>query len=103
MNRFLIKYTRQPGTGSVLDWHRHIEEFISGLESDPDLKGRIRYTCMKAAGSDDYYHLAEPLDETVGDELQKKDFFKPYTQETNRVAGGKAEVMRLETIAETKR
>jgi hypothetical protein len=102
MKRFLIKYTYNPASGPVEDWHRHIKEFIAGLDSDPELKGRIGYLCMKAKDSANYYHIAEARDDDVPNLLQLRDFFKRYTEETKRVGGGTVEVLPLETIAETR-
>jgi hypothetical protein len=101
MKRFLITYTYRLDSSSKEEWHRHVGQFISALDTDPELKGRIRYRCMKARDSEDYYHLAETLDDEAGKELQKKAFFTFYTDETKRVAGGKVVVLPLDTIAET--
>jgi hypothetical protein len=102
MKRFLIKYTYRLESGSVEEWHRHVAEFISALGSDPELKGRITYRCMKARDSADYYHLAEAADDEAPKLLSQREFFKRYTEETKRVASGAVEVLPLDTIAETK-
>jgi hypothetical protein len=101
MKRFLIKYTFHPETGAVEDWHGHVAAFISALDNDPTLKGRIMYRCMKVREGRDYYHLAEPRDDEAIKQLQERDYFKRYTEETKRVGGGAVEVLPLETIAET--
>jgi hypothetical protein len=46
-----------------------------------------------------YYHLASADDE-IPRVLGKKDFFRRYTKETKRVAGGELEVMPLELVAQ---
>ena len=101
MKRFLIRYRFDPASGSVEDWHREVRAFISALQNDAELKGRINYRCMKARDGQDYYHLAEPLDDEAPNVLQQRDWFKRYTEETRRVGGGAVEVLPLETIAET--
>ena len=103
MKRFLISYKFRPETGSVDRWHQRVAEFIAALDSDPALKGRIVYRCMKARDGNDYYHLAETADDQAAKELQQRDFFNRYTEETKRVAGGDVTVTPLETIAETAR
>jgi hypothetical protein len=101
MKPFLIRYKFDPTSGSVEEWHRQVAAFISALETDPELRGRIHYCCMKVRDSRDYYHLAEPLDEEVPKLLQQRDWFRRYTEETKRVGGGTVEVLPLEVIAET--
>jgi hypothetical protein len=99
MKQFLIKYQFKDGSPEV--WRQHIARFIAALESDPELKGKISYRCMKDRDGPQYYHLAEVSgDETVR-ALQAKDFFKFYAEETRRVAGGEVQVTPLEIIAET--
>jgi hypothetical protein len=99
MKQFLIKY--RFSTGTKEEWHRDIAEFIANLDSDPVLKGRISYRCMKNAKDSDYYHLARAADEQAPKELQQRDWFKRYTEKTRLVAGGEVEVLPLEIIAET--
>ena len=100
MRQFLIKYQFKTGTEEA--WHQHIAEFIAALDSDPDLKGKISYRCMKQKGSLSYYHLATVTDDRAGTALQSKDFFKRYTDETKRVAaGGEVEVVPLDMVGAT--
>ncbi len=99
MKSFLIKYQFKEGTPE--DWHKEIGRFIAALDTDPDLKGKIAYRCMKETNGPGYYHLATPMSDEATAALQSKDFFRPYTEETRRVAGGVVEVVPLEIIAET--
>ena len=101
MKRTLITYTFRLDDGSVEAWHRSVAEFISALENDPELKSKITYRCMKGKDSAVYYHLAESADDEATKTLVSRDFFKRYTEETKRVAGGAILVTALETIAET--
>jgi hypothetical protein len=102
MKRFLIKYTFGLEAGATEDWHRSVAAFIAALDADPALRGRVRYRCMKARGGADYYHVAEATDDDAVQALQQREFFKRYTEETKRVAGGGAVVVvPLETIAES--
>jgi hypothetical protein len=39
MKHFMIKY--QFANGTTEAWHREIEKFISALDNDPGLKGKI--------------------------------------------------------------
>ena len=102
MKRFLITYSHRAENGSVEDWHRHVKEFIAAVENDAALKGRITYSCMKAKEGSAYYHLAEAADDDAIKALQQNDWFKRYTEETKRVAGGEVLVTPLEIIAETR-
>jgi hypothetical protein len=99
MKHFLIKYHFKEGSPEA--WREHIGEFISALENDPELKGRIAYRVMKHRDGSGYYHLAAASDDQAVSALGRKDFFKRYTEETRRVAGGEVEVLPLEIIAET--
>lgn len=99
MKHFLITYTRTNGSEEA--WHRDIAAFISDLEGDPDLKGKIVYRCMKVRDDTSYYHLAAAADEQAIKALQQREFFKRYTEKTRLVAGGEVSVSPLEIIAET--
>ena len=45
MKHFMIKYQFAHGTPE--DWHREIGRFISALDNDPELRGKISYRCVK--------------------------------------------------------
>jgi hypothetical protein len=100
MKHFLIKYQLRNGTKE--EWHRDIAGFISAIEADPALKGRIAYRCMKSRDGADYYHLAAAADEHAIKDLQEREFFKRYTERTKEVGGGTVEVLPLEIIAATR-
>ena len=99
MKTFLIKYQFKDGSPEA--WHQEVVRFIAALDSDPELKGRISYRCMKERNGPGYYHLATPVDDEAVAALQRKAYFRRYTEETKRVAGGVVEVVPLEVIAET--
>jgi hypothetical protein len=99
MKHFLIKYQFKNGTKE--EWHREIKQFISALNNDPKLNGKISYRCMKSREGSDYYHLAGATDDHAIKTLQQRDFFSHYTKMTKSVAGGEVEVLPLEIIAET--
>ena len=90
------------GTNGVTEaWHREIGRFIAALNSDPELKGKISYRCMKNRDDSSYYHLAAAADEQAVKTLQSRDFFKHYTEKTREAAGGEVVVTPIELIAET--
>jgi hypothetical protein len=99
MKNFLIKYRFTNGTEA--EWHQAIARFISTLDDDPDLKGRISYRCMKIHNDQAYYHLATAADDQAIKILQQREYFKRYAQATKHVAGGDVMVSPLEIIAET--
>jgi hypothetical protein len=99
MKHFMIKY--QFANGTTEEWHREIGRFISALDNDPELKGKIIYRCMKNRDDSSYYHLAAAADEQAIKALQQRDFFKHYTEKTRQVAGGEVVVTPIELIAET--
>ena len=99
MKRSMIKYQFKVGTQDA--WHQHVAEFIAALDTDPDLKGKISYRCMRGKDGTSYYHLAAASDAQAISALQSKDWFKRYTEETRMVAAGAVEVLPLEIIAET--
>src|ERR1700675_1783372 len=99
MKHFMIKY--QFANGTTEGWHREIEKFISALDNDPELKGKISYRCMKTRDDSSYMHLAAAADEQAIKTLQARDFFKHYTEKTRQVPGGDVVVTPIELIAET--
>jgi hypothetical protein len=99
MKHFMIKY--QFANGTTEQWHQEIEKFIAALSSDPELKGKISYRCMKNRDDSSYTHLAAADDEQTIKTLQARDFFKHYTERTRQVAGGDVVVTPIELIAET--
>ena len=78
MKCFLIKYRLQNGSQDA--WHHDIAEFISALDGDPALQGKISYRCMKGRDGSDYYHLAAAADEQAIKALQAREFFSRYTE-----------------------
>jgi hypothetical protein len=101
MKHFMIKY--QLAEGAAEEWHREIDRFITALNDDPELKGKISYRCMKNRDDSSYYHLAAAADEGAIKTLQGRDFFKHYTEMTRQVAGREVTVTPIELIAETAR
>ena len=99
MKHFLIKYRFQNGTAEA--WHEHIRQFIAWLDTEPTVKGKISDRCLKERDGPGYDHLAAASDEQAIKTLQSQDFFKRYTEESKRVAGGEVEVVPLELIAQT--
>src|SRR5262245_15849696 len=99
MKHFLIKYRFKSGTRE--EWHQEIAAFISALQADPALGGKISYRCMKSRDGLDYYHPASATDDQAIKTLREKDLFKRYTDRTKLVAGGEVEVLPLDIIAET--
>jgi hypothetical protein len=99
MKHFLIKY--QFTNGTEAEWYRAIARFISALDNDPDLKGKISYRCMKIRDDPTYYHLAAAVNDEAIKTLQQREYFKRYTEATKHVAGGDVAVSPLEIIAES--
>ncbi len=99
MKHFMIKY--QFANGTTDEWHQEIEKFISALDNDAELKGKISYRCLKNRDDANYTHLAAATDEQAIKTLQARDFFKHYTEKTRQVAGGEVVVTPIELIAET--
>jgi hypothetical protein len=99
MKHFMIKY--QFANGTTEAWHQEISRFITAIDNDPELKGRIIYRCMKNRDDSSYCHLASAADDLAVKTLQARDFFKHYTEKTKQVAGGEVTVTPIELIAET--
>jgi hypothetical protein len=99
MKHFMIKY--QFANGTTAAWHQEIQKFISALDNDPELKGKICYRCMKNRDDSSYIHLAAAVDEQAIKTLQQRAFFKLYTEKTRQAAGGEVLVTPIELIAET--
>src|SRR5437016_2803307 len=99
MKYFMIKYRRTNGVEAA--WHQEIAEFIAALNSDPAVKGKISYRCLKRRDGVEYFHIAGATDDQAIKALQQSAFFPRYNEQTRHVAGGEVEVIPLETIAET--
>jgi hypothetical protein len=99
MKHFMIRYRRTNGSEEA--WHQEIARFIAALDSDPAVKGKISYRCMKRRDGTDYFHIAGAADDQAVKALQQSAFFPQYNEHTKRIAGGEVEVIPLETIAET--
>jgi hypothetical protein len=99
MKHFMIKY--QFANGTPAEWQREIGRFISALDNDPELRGKIGYRVMKNRDDASYFHLASAADEAAVKTLQGREFFKRYTEKTRQVAGGEVTVTPIEVIAET--
>ena len=99
MNQSVITYTFKASERDA--WHREVAAFIAQLDSDPDLKGRIAYRCLKERKGDRYFHFAAAADEAAVKALQGKAFFRAYQEATRSAGGGEVEVIGLESIAET--
>ena len=98
----MIKYQFANGTSEV--WHREVARFITALDGDPEIKGRISYRVMKNRDDSSYFHLAEVTDDAVVKTLQSRDFFKAYQAKTREVAAsGNVTVTPVELIAQTAR
>ena len=94
---------RKPYELSIFPPEPHVElaRPERSLDSDPELKGRIGYRCLKARDGTDYYHLATPKDDEAAKILQTRAFFADYTAKTRHASNNAVEVVPLEVIAET--
>ncbi|HTA99117.1 MAG TPA: hypothetical protein VK804_01455 [Bradyrhizobium sp.] len=100
MKHFMIKY--QFANGTPEEWHREVARFITALDTDPELKGKISYRVMKNRDNASYFHLAAAADEAAVKALQSRDFFKHYTERTRQAAsGGEVTVTPIEVIGAT--
>jgi hypothetical protein len=99
MKHFLIRYRLQNATPEA--WHRDVADFIAALDSDPTLRGKIAYRCMKIRDSADYLHVATAADDQAVKALQQNAVFKSYTEKIRTVAGGTVDVVPLDVVAET--
>ena len=99
MKRSMIRYQFKVGDREA--WHKQVAEFIAALDTDPDLKGKVAYRCLKERNGASYYHLAAAVDDDAVATLQGKEFFKRYQAETRRVGGGEVQVVALDVVAET--
>lgn len=99
VKQFLITYRLKDG----MEQQRQadIATFIAAIDGDPELRGRVSYSCMKKRGGNEYYHIATVADDTAREALQSRDFFARYTESTDAAAIGEVDVLPLEIIAET--
>ena len=100
MKCFLISYKFSEGSEDA--WHAEIAKFISELENNPIIGGKVSYRVMKSTKGPEYYHLATPVDEDAVKLLGEQAFFKHYTEQTELVSGGSVTVTPLEIISQTK-
>ena len=99
MKHFMIRYEFRNGTTE--EWHQEIGRFIKAIDSDPELKGRIGYRCLKHRDDGQYFHLASVSDDAAQKTLQSRDFFRHYQEMTRKIAGGEVTVTPIELIDQT--
>jgi hypothetical protein len=99
MKHFMIRYEFRNGTTE--EWHQEIGRFIKAIDSDPELKGRIGYRCLKHRDDGQYFHLASVSDDAAQKTLQSRDFFRHYQEMTRKVAGGEVTATPIEMIDAT--
>jgi hypothetical protein len=99
MKHFMIRYEFRNGTTE--EWHQEIGRFIKAIDSDPELKGRIGYRCLKHRDDGQYFHLASVSDDAAQKALQSRDFFRHYQEMTRKVAGGEVTATPIEMIDAT--
>jgi hypothetical protein len=99
MKHFMIRYEFRNGTTE--EWHQEIGRFIKAIDSDPELKGRIGYRCLKHRDDGQYFHLASVSDDAAQKALQSRDFFRHYQAMTRKVAGGEVTATPIEMIDAT--
>jgi hypothetical protein len=99
MKHFMIKYQFKDGTTEA--WHQEIRRFISAIDGDSELKGRIAYRCIKNRDDGGYFHIASVADDAAQKTLRSRDFFKHYSEMTRKVAGGEVTVTPIEMIDQT--
>ena len=100
MKHFMIKY--QFANGTTEAWHQEVGRFIAALDSDPELRGKIKYRVMKNRDDASYFHLAAAADDAAVKTLQSRDFFKAYQAKTREVAAnGNVTVTPVDVIAAT--
>jgi hypothetical protein len=99
MKHFMIRYEFRNGTTE--EWHQEIGRFIKAIDSDPELKGRIGYRCLKHRDDGQYFHLASVSDDAAQKTLQSRDFFRHYREMTRKVAGGEVTATPIEMIDAT--
>jgi len=99
MKHFMIRYEFRNGTTD--EWHREIGRFIKAIDTDPELKGRLSYRCLKNRDDGQYFHLASVADDATQKALQSREFFKQYQEMTRKVAGGEVTVTPIEMIDAT--
>jgi hypothetical protein len=80
MKYFMIRYRRSEGNEA--DWHQHIADFIAQLDTDPAVKGKISYRCLKRRDGADYFHIAGAVDDEAIKALQGSAFFPRYNEAT---------------------
>ena len=98
MKHTLIRYHLTHGSPD--EWDAAVKAFVSAIEADPVLRGKISYRAMKTAEGD-YFHHASVADEHALAALQNSSFFKAYTQKVEHAGGGDVEVGPVEILAET--
>ena len=99
VKHFLISYRLKDGMEQQR--HRDIATFIAAIDGDPELRGRVSYSCMRKRDGNEYYHIAAVADDAAREALQSRDFFARYTASTDEAAIGEVDVSPLEIVAET--
>jgi hypothetical protein len=93
MKQFLIKYRLQNLSAEA--WHKDVADFIAALDSDPALRGKISYRCMKSRDGSDYFHLAVAADEAAVKALQQNAVSRAALRKSGKPPAARSTCCRL--------
>ncbi len=100
MDGILIQYEY---SGDETQWQNTIDEFISCVNSDSELKGKFIYSVFKTSEPNRRVHVGRWESSVILETLKQRDFFKSFTQAMQELAGESLTSTRLQASFETEK
>ena len=88
-------------SGDEAAWRAVVDEFVSAILADPDVRGRFRYTVTVAADDRSRTHVGRwDSDETLKT-VQSRDYFKTFSEAIQRFGGDSLASTKMRVAAST--
>jgi hypothetical protein len=100
MDGILIQYEFN---GDEKQWQTAINEFITQVNGDSELKGKFVYSVFKTSEPSKRVHVGRWDSNQTLESLKQRDFFKKFTEAMQGLAGDSLTSIRLQPQLETNR
>ena len=98
MQGIIVRYRY---SGDEPAWQAVVDDFVGAVSSDPEVRGRFRYTVTVAADGETRTHVGRwDSDETLKT-VQSRPYFKAFSEAVQRFAGDLLQSTRMRIAAST--